>query len=358
MKASLHPRQEARLAALRGYNILDTPREADFDEIVALASQICEAPISVVNLVDAERQWFKAEVGLGVRETPIETSICAHAILEEAFVEIPDTLQDQRMRGNALCDGEPGLRFYAGAQLQTPDGLPLGTLCVLDYKPRTLTPLQRNAIIVLGRQVMAQLDLRLALRRQKLLLKEIDHRVKNSLASISALIKLQARAAKDDDSLHFLEAVDSRISRIGALHEQLYKAGDGGEVNLGDYIDQVVTTLRATGAANVRIELSADMIVANPPLAAAFGVIVSEFVMNSLKHAFPDGRHGQVSIALKADGPGIKLTCRDNGVGFFDASAKRGIGLRLIEASAAQCGARVETLEATPGFGIAVCVPA
>jgi hypothetical protein len=164
MKASSHPRQEARLAALRGYNILDTPREADFDEIVALASQICEAPISVVNLVDAERQWFKAEVGLGVRETPIETSICAHAILEEAFVEIPDTLQDQRMRGNALCDGEPGLRFYAGAQLQTPDGLPLGTLCVLDYKPRTLTPLQRNAIIVLGRQVMAQLDLRLALR--------------------------------------------------------------------------------------------------------------------------------------------------------------------------------------------------
>ena len=85
-------RQDERLASLRSYGILDTEREADFDDIVGLASQLCGTPISVVNLIDQDRQWFKAEVGLGVRETPIESSICAHAILEADFVEIPDTL--------------------------------------------------------------------------------------------------------------------------------------------------------------------------------------------------------------------------------------------------------------------------
>ena len=175
MKAVEHPRQEERLARLRQYEILDTPREADFDEIVELASQICEAPISVVNLIDAERQWFKAEVGLGVRETPLETSLCSHAILESEFMEISDTLADDRTSDNPLCLDDQGLRFYAGFLLTSDDGLPLGTLCVLDTKPRRLSDSQRKALRILARQVMHQLDLRLALRRQELMRKEIDH---------------------------------------------------------------------------------------------------------------------------------------------------------------------------------------
>ncbi len=93
MKAQHHPFEPARLAALRAYDVLDTPREADFDEIVMLASPICDAPISVINLIDEKRQWFKAETGLGVRETPLDTSLCAHVILEDEFIEIPDTLR-------------------------------------------------------------------------------------------------------------------------------------------------------------------------------------------------------------------------------------------------------------------------
>ena len=100
MLAQPHPQQAERLRTLYDYEILDTPREADFDEIVELAAEICEAPISVINLIDRDRQWFKAEVGLGARETPLETSLCSHAILDAPFVELPDTLSDPRMVHN------------------------------------------------------------------------------------------------------------------------------------------------------------------------------------------------------------------------------------------------------------------
>jgi phosphoserine phosphatase RsbU/P len=144
VKAELHFAETQRLEALRGYDILDTPREAEFDDIVEVVSAICETPISVINLIDAGRQWFKAEVGLGVRETPIDTSLCAHAILQPDLFVVPDTTKDARFCDNPLVTGEPRLRFYAGALLESPDGLPLGTICVLDYVPRDLNEKERE----------------------------------------------------------------------------------------------------------------------------------------------------------------------------------------------------------------------
>lgn len=163
---ALHERESERLAALARYDILDTPREQGFDDIVELASEICETPIAVVNLIGDGRQWFKAEVGLGVRETPLETSFCGHAILQEDFMLVPDATQDPRFDGNPLVIGEPGLRFYAGALLKTDDGFPIGTLCVLDFKPRELTEQQIRTLQRLARQVMTQLELRRIVRTQ------------------------------------------------------------------------------------------------------------------------------------------------------------------------------------------------
>jgi PAS domain S-box-containing protein len=163
---TLHEREAERLAALARYNILDTPREQDFDDIAELASEICGTPIAVVNLVGDARQWFKAEVGLGVRETPLETSFCGHAILQEDFMLVPDATQDPRFDCNPLVVGEPGLRFYAGALLKTEDGFPIGTLCVLDYKPRELTDQQIRTLRRLARQIMTQLELRRIVRAQ------------------------------------------------------------------------------------------------------------------------------------------------------------------------------------------------
>ncbi len=161
--------EQARLAALENYAILDTPPERAFDEVVRLAAQICDAPIAVVNLVAGNRQFFKAEIGLGVRQTPLDVSICVHAILRRGLFVVPDTTCDPRFAGNPLVTGSPNLRFYAGALLETEQGLPLGTLCVLDHVPRPegLTAQQGFALQVLARQVMSQLELRRALKARE-----------------------------------------------------------------------------------------------------------------------------------------------------------------------------------------------
>jgi PAS domain S-box-containing protein len=155
--------ESLRLAALAQYRVMDTAREREFNDLAGLASLICETPIAVVNLIGSGRQWFKAEVGLGVDETPLETSFCTTALLEEEFLLVPDATEDERFACNPLVTGEPGLRFYAGALLKTADGHPIGTLCVLDYRPRTLDARQQEALCQLARQVMSQLELRLTL---------------------------------------------------------------------------------------------------------------------------------------------------------------------------------------------------
>lgn len=166
--------EEARLSVLYRYRILETPREEEFDDIVALAAQVLEAPIAAVNLIDRHRQWFKAEVGLGVRETPLDDSICKVALLQSDGMVIPDLTEDERFSCNPLVSNGPHLRFYAGELLQTSQGFPLGTLCVLDTKPRPegLTDRQRFALKALAKQVMAQMELRLALYEQAALLEQ------------------------------------------------------------------------------------------------------------------------------------------------------------------------------------------
>lgn len=159
-------KEAARSAVLHRYAILDTPREADFDDIAALAAEVCETPIAVVNFIDTHRQFFKAEVGLGVRETPLETSFCGQAILAEDMLVVPDAQEDERFNCNPLVT-EGGLRFYSGALLKTREGVPIGTICVLDYKPRDLTAHQIRTLTLLARQAMTQLDLRYALSETK-----------------------------------------------------------------------------------------------------------------------------------------------------------------------------------------------
>ena len=153
-----------RLDALDRYGILDTPLEAAFDAIVRLGADLLGAPIAAINFIARDRQWFKAEVGLGVRQMPLDDSICKFALLDGSLMVVPDTTADTRFACNPLVTGAPGLRFYAGALLRTPEGIPLGTLCVLDLRPRPegITVQQRLALRTLGDQVMALLELRRA----------------------------------------------------------------------------------------------------------------------------------------------------------------------------------------------------
>jgi PAS domain S-box-containing protein len=153
--------ERERLAELYRYDILDTPAEPAFDDIVQLASQICHAPIAVINLVAENREWFLAEKGFGVREMPLHLSICAKTIEHPGLTVIPDLRGDDRFASNPLVKTSDGLRFYAGVPLVSSAGIPLGTLCVLDWQPRALTAAQAKSLEALGRQVMQLLDLRL-----------------------------------------------------------------------------------------------------------------------------------------------------------------------------------------------------
>lgn len=173
-KPCLSDSEERRLASLESYGVLDTVEEADFDDIVELISIICEAPIAVINFIDRDRQWFKSVKGLGVRETPLDISICAHAILQPDLFIVEDTREDPRFANNPLVTQDPYLRFYAGALLTDKDGLPLGTLCVLDHKPRDLNANQRFALQTLANQVMTQLEFRRSLREQQALIEKLD----------------------------------------------------------------------------------------------------------------------------------------------------------------------------------------
>ena len=157
----LHPREEERLAALHRYRILDTDYEQAFDDLTYLASYICETPIATITLVDEKRQWFKSHIGVEKRESSREIAFCSYAILENELFVVEDAREDPRFSENILVTRDPKIRFYAGAQLLSDDGFPLGTLCVIDKKPRQLTGQQEKALWALTRQVQAQMELRL-----------------------------------------------------------------------------------------------------------------------------------------------------------------------------------------------------
>lgn len=155
------PSNEAdRLAALYELHVLDTAPESDFDDIVKLAATVCSVPMSLVSLIDIDRQWFKAKIGTDLTETPRDMSFCGHAILSRDVLVVPDTHTDPRFADHPTVGQHGGVRFYAGAPLITSDGFALGTLCVLDARPRTLDNEQVQALRALARQVTSQLELR------------------------------------------------------------------------------------------------------------------------------------------------------------------------------------------------------
>ncbi len=247
--------QTDRLAELESYRVLDTEPEQGFDDVVALAARICETPVALISLVDRDRQWFKARFGFEADQTPLEQSICSHAILNEGILEIEDTWLDARTVDNPLCvTMQEPIRFYAGAPLVTESGLKLGTLCVLDVTPRKLNALQHETLRVLAGQVMRQLQLGRALQTETVLRDEIDHRVKNSLQTVTSFIRLYSSRAKLPETKDALAAIRRRVDAIVQLHSELYQTHEFDMIRLDRYLDRVVRLLQGTAGANIRIE--------------------------------------------------------------------------------------------------------
>jgi GAF domain-containing protein len=151
--------ESERLEELIRYGILDTAPEDAFDELTRLAAAVCAAPIAMVSLVDAGRQWFKSKLGLSLEETRRDLTFCAHAILQDGLFVVPNALVDPRFAGNPLVLAEPFIRFYAGAPLVTPGGRALGTLCIIDRVPRALDADAAEALRALARPVVGRLEL-------------------------------------------------------------------------------------------------------------------------------------------------------------------------------------------------------
>ncbi len=324
----------ARLDALASFAVLDTPREQDFDDIAKLASEICETPIAVVNLIGTGRQFFKAEVGLGVRETPLDSSFCAKAILEQDFMVIPDATKDARFDCNPLVTAENGLRFYAGALLKTADGHSIGTVCVLDFKPRDLSETQQMTLKVLARQVMRQLELRKTLRerdeaqaQQAVLNAEIAHRMKNTLAMVQAIATQTLKGVTQRDAV---EALGRRIAALGSAHDQLLQQ-DWTAASL----NKVVRPMLELHGDGGRIRASGPDIELGPKATLSISLLLHELATNAAKHGSLFVPEGKVDLSWtideSADEPTLKLTWQESGGPSVSEPTKRSFGSRLIQ---------------------------
>lgn len=193
MKAPLPDNETERLEALRHYRILDTAGEQVFDDLVVLTSQFFQAPIALISLVDVDRQWFKSKVGLTEAETPRAVAFCSHTILQTEPLIVPDACRDERFASNPLVTGAPNIRFYAGAPLITPEGHVLGTLNVIDNKPRQFSHQQMEALCIMARQVMTQLELRRSAERLAVVNEQLGREVLERKHAEAALRRLSSR---------------------------------------------------------------------------------------------------------------------------------------------------------------------
>lgn len=185
--------EQSRIKALKEYSILDTLPEQEYDDITELASKICETSISTISLIDEKRQWFKSKVGLDVTESRREDSFCAHAIInpDEIFT-VKDSRLDSRFYDNPLVVGEPHVIFYTGIPLVSPEGLPLGTLCVIDDKPKELDAGQLKALKALSNQVVSLFEL----RKSKMLLEKFARDLENRNAELEKFAQVAAHDIK------------------------------------------------------------------------------------------------------------------------------------------------------------------
>jgi anti-sigma regulatory factor (Ser/Thr protein kinase) len=288
--------EQARLAALRRYHVLDTEPEAAFDDLTLLASHICGTPMALITLIDKDRQWFKSERGLGVRETERSVAFCTHAIKQpHQILEVPDTREDERFRENPFVTGQPHIRFYAGAPLVTPDGYALGTLCVVDVEPRRLTAEQMQALSALRDQAQAQLELRRRLAELSQALAERDKaqaeqaalitELRSSLEKVDKLTALMPYTSTCEMNI-VVPAEPASIPRVSEGVRQLLEGKGWSEEEL------------------MPVELALD-----------------EAMANAIRHGCRNDPSKQVQCIVTTDGHGeVVIAVRDPGPGFEPSS--------------------------------------
>lgn len=383
MSASLHflpsPEAEAhRLAAVRRYDILDTPPDGAFDRITAMAADLFSVPISVISIVDHDRIWVKSRHGLEVQEIGRSPGLCASAILHHEPWVLTDARSDPRAFANPLVAGEFGLRFYIGVPLRTHDGFNLGTLCVIDRTPRAVTDIQLRHLRNLASLVMDQMELRLAARRAvseltraveekdaaaarlEVMAKESDHRVTNSLQFVSSLLALQRREAGASAAAEQLGMAAARVAAIARVHQHIHQSDDPEKLDCTAYLRRLAKDLSGAFGAGSGVEISVDGPICQMPTrdAAPVGLVVSELVTNAVKH-----RATKITILMRRSATGgYLLSVTDDGEGLpadFDPAVTTGLGMKVVSALLHQIGGELSyDAAASSGARFTIRIPA
>ena len=335
MKPGMPENEKERLEALQSYKILDTLPESSFDSITSIAAFICNTPISLVSLIDEDRQWFKSKKGLGVSETPREQAFCAHAINNpKEIMIVEDSLKDERFANNPLVQGEPHIRFYAGAPLVTNEGFPLGTLCIIDSVPRHLDEFQLKALSDLASQVMVQFQLRkqliemeeLKLRLEKQFYEAerfahlVSHDIKAPLRGIAALANYTLEEAGNelsDEVSDYLNQIQERANKTIGLVEGILKhtLSTNYEVNL-EWINArlLLRDVAELSAVPADVAFTSETTITE---VYSDRVILIQILINLLNNAVKYGvsPNPKIQIRIKQTLNEWKIEVKDNGPG-------------------------------------------
>jgi len=372
---AVHPGNETlRLSVLRRLKILDTPAEERFDRITRVAARLFNAPITLVSLVDENRQWFKSCIGLPMRETPRGMSFCAHALLGDDTLVIPDATADDRFRDNPLVTGEPFIRFYAGQPLRTWEGLPMGTLCILDREPRSFSAADRAVLKDLAGWAEEELD-----RVKSDFVSTVAHELRTPLTAILGFSDLiLAGAVRGPEAIaEDLQAIRGNAMRLNDLVDDLLdvsKAESGAmrmdmkPVQLADVVRNVVLIVAPAFSAKgqpLRVDLPPDLPLVQGD-AGRLEQVVANLLTNANKYTLAGG---EVRVYAEATAEAVSLVVADSGVGltvheqsrlfgkFFRArnAATRdvdgtGLGLVITRSLVRQHGGDI-TVQSRPGQG-------
>lgn len=334
------PENEAeRLNELKNLQILDSPEEQDYDDVVKLASAICNTPMSLVSLIDSQRQWFKARIGIDDPETNRDVAFCAHAILNDELMVVPNAIEDERFFDNPYVINNPNVRFYAGMPLVTRSGFKIGTLCVLDSQPRELTDDQKFALKTLGKQVINMLELRLKNQRlsklnslQNKFLAIISHDVRNPLVSVKSMIDMMdSEMITADDFKELSGKLGEHVSHTVDLLNNLIDWGisqtkgdklDLGMVKVSEIIDSEYTRINPV-ATEKKLELINNVGKEDAVVVLADANMLKFIIRNLITNAVKFTAQGSVSISLDDTAHGWVLSVKDTGVGMSEERQKK-----------------------------------
>lgn len=334
--------ESERMAAVRRYDILDTPPDGAFDRVTAIAARTFNVPIAIISIVDHDRIWFKSHHGVSVQQIDREPGLCASAILQSDAYILEDAKKDIRSLANPLVAGDFGLRFYAGVPLRTHDGYNLGTLCVIDKETRAVTQGQVDDLRDLASLVVDQMELRLSARKElaranraaeqaDLMAREIEHRVANSLQFVSAVLRMQGKQAPPDAAPHF-DMAANRVRAVARVHRHLLDKENVAHIPALAYITRLCADL--ADMLGVKVVVSGEEIQLTTKAIQAVGLLLNELVTNAAKHG-----EGTIAVNLTPSQSECRLSVCDEGKGLppsFDFEAQKGMGMRIIGVLAQQ----------------------